>query len=131
MGVEARWIVLVSAVLTAYGLAVLFSASALVAMNENRSSTFFLSRQLTGVVAGIVVFAIAAKFDAGRLERWAWPIMWFTIGTMAMVLFMPESIAPRLHGSKRFLVGASFQPSEFAKLGVIVWVSMLVVRKGP
>lgn len=131
MGSEARWIVFVSAVLTAYGLAVLFSASALVAMNENRTATFFLTRQLSGVLAGIVVFAVCAKMDAGRLEQWAWPIMWFTIVTMAMALFMPDSIAPRLHGSKRFLFGASFQPSEFGKLGVIVWVSMLVVRKGP
>lgn len=131
MGSDARRMVLVSAVLTAFGLAVLFSASALVAMNENRNATFFLTRQLSGVVAGIVVFAIAAKMDAGRLEKWAWPIMWFTIVTMAMVLFMPDWIAPRLHGSKRFLFGASFQPSEFGKLGVIVWVSMLVVRKGP
>src|SRR5262249_13983228 len=38
--------------------------------------------------------------------------------------------APTIHGSKRFLFGASFQPSELAKLSVVVWVSMLVVKKG-
>ena len=42
----------------------------------------------------------------------------------------PGPIAPTIHGSRRFLFGASFQPSEFAKLAVVVWVSMLIVKKG-
>jgi cell division protein FtsW len=130
MGVEARGIVLVSAILTAFGLAVLFSASAMVSVNQYGTSTFFLVHQLAGVAVGIIVFAVVAKTDAERLHRLAWPIMWFTIATMVAVLILPNAIAPRIHGSKRFLFGASFQPSEFAKLGVIVWVSMLVVKKG-
>ncbi len=121
---------LVSAVLTAFGLAVLYSASAFVAINEHRSSAYFLTKQLGGVAAGIIAFAIAAKFDAEKLREWAWPIMWFTIVTMTAVLILPEKIAPTIHGSRRFLFGASFQPSEFGKLGVVVWVSMLVVKKG-
>ena len=121
---------LVSAILTAFGLAVLYSASAFVAMNEHASSAYFLMKQLTGVAAGIVAFAIAAKFDAEKLHAWAWPIMWFTIATMIAVLILPEKIAPTIHGSRRFLLGASFQPSEFGKLGVVVWVAMLVVKKG-
>jgi cell division protein FtsW len=130
MGPEARGLVLVSAVLTAFGLAVLYSASAFVALNEFAASSYFLTKQLTGVVAGVVAFALAAKFDAEKLRDWAWPIMWFTIATMVAVLILPDRIAPTIHGSRRFLVGASFQPSEFGKLGVVVWVAMLVVKKG-
>jgi cell division protein FtsW len=44
---------------------------------------------------------------------------------------MPESIAPRIHGSRRFLFGGSLQPSELAKLAVIAWTSMLAVKKTP
>lgn len=121
---------LVSAVLIAFGLAVLYSASAFVADQEHRQSTFFLLKQLGGVGAGIVAFAIAAKFNAEKLHEWAWPIMWFTIAAMFAVLVLPASIAPTIHGSKRFLFGASFQPSEFGKLAVVVWVSMLIVKKG-
>jgi cell division protein FtsW len=130
MGPEARGLVLVSAVLTAFGLAVLYSASAFVALNEFAASSYFLTKQLTGVLAGVVAFAVAAKFDAERLRDWAWPIMWFTIATMVAVLILPDRIAPTIHGSRRFLLGASFQPSEFGKLGVVVWVAMLVVKKG-
>ena len=53
-------------------------------------ATYFLVKQLGGVGAGIIVFAIAAKFDAEKLREWAWPIMWFTIATMAAVLVLPE-----------------------------------------
>lgn len=130
MGSEARGLVLVSAVLTAFGLAVLYSASAFVAIQEHGASTYFLVHQLAGIAGGIVVFAVSAKIDAGLLQRWAWHIMWGTIAAMTAVLVLPASIAPPIHGSRRFLIGPSFQPSEFAKLAVVVWVSMLVVKKG-
>ena len=131
MGPEARLMVLVSAVLTAFGLAVLYSASAFVATNEHHGdSAYFLVKQLQGVAAGIFAFAIAAKFNSEKLQTWAWPIMWFTIASMTAVLVLPSSLAPTIHGSRRFLIGSSFQPSEFAKLAVVVWVSMLIVKKG-
>ena len=132
MGAESRWLVLVTACLLAFGLAVLYSASSIDAMNNWHSpmGTYFLSRQLTGLLIGAVVFAVAAKVDAERLQEVAWPMMGFAIATMLAVLILPKSLAPVLHGSRRFLVGSSFQPSEFAKLAVIVWVSMLIVKKG-
>ena len=131
MGAEARLLILISAVLTAFGLAVLYSSSAFVAESEPYGdSTYFLARQLAGAVIGIVAFAIAAKLDAERLRGWAWGIMGFTILSMMLVLVLPDTIAPTLHGSRRFLFGGSFQPSELAKLAVVVWVSMLVVKKG-
>ena len=130
MGAEARGVVFISAVLTAFGLAVLYSASAFVADGKYGNSAFFLLRQLSGAAVGVVAFAVAAKVDAELLRKWAWPIMWFAILTMTAVLVLPESIAPIRNGSRRFLLGGSFQPSEFAKLAVVVWVSMLVVKKG-
>ena len=92
MGSEARGLVLISAVLTAFGLAVLYSASAFVAVNEHGSGAYFLIRQLGGVAVGIVAFAVAAKFDADKLRTLAWPIMWFTIATMVAVLVLPNRI---------------------------------------
>lgn len=130
MGAEAQGLVLVSAILLAFGLAVLYSASAIVAMNAGHDSAFYLVRQLSGACVGVVAFAIAAKLDAEKWREWAWPLMWFTLVTMLLTLLLPDAIAPRINGSKRFLFGSSFQPSEFGKLGVIVWVSMLVVKKG-
>jgi cell division protein FtsW len=130
MGPEARGLVFVMAVLLAFGLAVLYSASAIVAMQENLDSWYYIARQVTGVLGGIVAFALAAKLPAEKWQGWAWPIMWVTIGALLLCLLLPESIAPRINGSKRFLFGSSIQPSEFGKLAVVIWTSMLIVKKG-
>ena len=130
MGSEARALVAVMAIVLTFGLAVLYSASAIVAVQENRNSWFYVSRQASGVLAGVIAFALAAKIDAERWREWAWPLMWVTIGLLFLCLVLPESIAPRVNGSKRFLFGMSIQPSELGKLAVVVWTSMLIVKKG-
>ena len=130
MGAEARGLVLVMTLVLVFGLAVLYSASAIVAMQENKNSWYYVARQITGVLAGAVAFAIAAKMDAEKLREWAWPLMWLTILSLVFCLVLPEWMAPRVNGSKRFLFGTSLQPSEFGKLGVVIWTSMLIVKKG-
>jgi len=131
MTAEARALVVLTAALTVFGLAFLYSASAFVAMQEDRASWFFVARQAVGVCVGIVAFAVAAKYDAEKLQRFAWPVMLLTIVLMLItVLPFTTSIAPVRGGSRRFVLGASVQPSELAKLAVVMWTSMLVVKKG-
>lgn len=131
MGAESRALTLLTAIFLAVGLATVYSASAIVEMEAGQSATHLLLRQAIGMVFGLGVFAIAAKTDAERWEKWAWPLM---IVTMALLLFiiLPFTVrlAPRVHGARRYLVGASIQPSEIGKLAVIVWTSMLLVKKG-
>ena len=132
MSVPAKALVLLTAVLLTFGLATVYSASAIVAMQAGRPSAFFLLRQLSGALVGIIAFAVAAKLDAERWRGWAWPLMGLTIVLMLLtILPFTESIAPRINGSRRFLFGGSIQPSELGKLAVIMWCSMLVVKKGP
>ncbi|HEX2717489.1 MAG TPA: putative peptidoglycan glycosyltransferase FtsW [Gemmatimonadaceae bacterium] len=128
---EARALVAVTAVLLVFGLAALYSASSIVALQEGRDGSYYLLRQMLGVLVGIVVFAVAAKTDAEKWRDLAWPLMGLAILLMLVtVLPFTESIAPRIHGSRRFLRGSSLQPSELAKLAVVVWTAMLVVKKG-
>ena len=131
MSVEARALVVLTAALTVFGLAFLYSASAIVAMQNDHASWFFVSRQALGVCVGAVAFGIAAKVDAEKLQRWAWPLMFLTIALMLItVLPFTTSIAPVRGGSRRFILGASLQPSELGKLAVVVWTAMMVVKKG-
>jgi cell division protein FtsW len=129
IGIEGRAMILVSAILLAFGLATLYSASAIVAIGEGRDSAHYLFRQLSGAAIGLVLFMVVAKTDAERWSRWAWPLMLVTLAGMLAVLVLPESIAPRVNGSRRFLFGSSVQPSELGKIAVVVWTAMLVVKK--
>jgi len=132
MSVEARAMVLLAATLLSFGLAVLYSASAVLALQTDGYASAFLIRQLAGAAVGIVVFMVAAKVDAERWNRWAWPLMICSI-VLLLVVVLPftESIAPRFNGSRRFLFRRAIQPSELGKLAVIVWTAMLIVKKGP
>jgi cell division protein FtsW len=132
MGVEARVLVILTGVLLAFGVATVYSASAIVEMQAGQGHAFLLLRQVTGMAVGAVLFAIAAKMDAEVWEKWAWPLMVLTLVLLVVVILpFTAKIAPRIHGSRRYLFGASLQPSELAKLAVVVWTSMLVVKKGP
>jgi cell division protein FtsW len=130
MTVEARALVLVTAVLLSFGLASLYSASAFEAARDGLPSTYFLVKQLTGVALGVVFFAIAAKADAERWSTAAWAVMGLALFAMLLtVLPFTKSFAPPILGARRYLMHGSVQPSEFAKLAVIVWTAMLVVKK--
>jgi cell division protein FtsW len=131
MSVEARALVVLTAALTVFGLAFLYSASVIVAMQDDRASWFFVSRQALGVCVGVVAFGVAAKVDAEKLRKLAWPLMFLTVALMLItVLPFTTSIAPVRGGSRRFILGASLQPSELGKLAVVVWTAMMVVKKG-
>ena len=121
MTVEARALVLVVAVILAFGLAVLYSASAIVAMQAQVSSAFYLQRQLMGVAAGAVIFAIAAKLDAERWKGWAWLIMGLALLAMLVVVlpgnkigvFGPEKFQ-ELQSQNAKSVKVEFEVSEHA-----------------
>jgi cell division protein FtsW len=132
MSVEARALVLITAALLAFGLTVLYSASALLAMRQGYGSMHYLVRQVSGVLMGVVLFAVAAKVDAERWRNWAWPLMGVSMALLLVtVLPFTTAIAPRINGSRRWVnIGFAFQSSELAKLAVIVWTAMLIVKKG-
>jgi cell division protein FtsW len=132
MGIEARALVILTGVLLAFGIATVYSASAIVEMQAGFGHAHLLVRQLIGVAVGLGLLAIAAKMDAELWERLAWPIMILSL-VLLLIVILPFTvgIAPRIHGARRFLFGSSLQPSELGKLAVVLWTSMLIVKKGP
>ena len=131
MSPEARALCLVTAVLATFGLVTLYGASAFVALQADLPSTHYFARQGMGALVGLAGFAVAAKVDAARLERVAWALLLVTLALMLLtVLPFTTAIAPRVNGSRRFVMGTAVQPSELAKVAVVVWTAMLVVRKG-
>jgi cell division protein FtsW len=126
MGVEARALLLITAMLLVFGLATVYSATVIVAQQKELSASYYLVRQLAGAAAGIVAFAVCAKLDAEKFRGWAWWIMSICLVAMVAVLLFSSGV----HGSKRFLFSRAVQPSEFAKLGVVLWTAMLAAKKG-
>jgi cell division protein FtsW len=131
MGVEARALLILTGVLLAFGVATVYSASAIVEMQAGYGHAHLLVRQLAGMAIGALLFAVATRLDAQIWERCAWPVMILSLALLLIVILpFTAGIAPRIHGARRYLFGASLQPSELAKFAVIIWTSMLVVKKG-
>ena len=96
MGLEARALLILTAILLAFGLATVYSASAIVEMQAGYGHAHLLVRQLIGMAVGVVLFAIAAKVDAEIWERWAWPVMIISLILLAIVILpFTATIAPR------------------------------------
>ena len=128
---EARVLVGLTFAAFCFGLLEMYNASAFLARSEGLPGHFFAVRQLGGAAAGVVIAALLARMDYRRLRLWAWPML-AVIGVMLLIVIMPgtEAIAPRINGARRWLnLGVSFQPSEFAKIALMIWTAMLAVKK--
>ena len=131
MSVDARLLTVLTLVFLAVGLVTVYSASNIVALQAGHNGAYYMLRQLSGIMFGTVTFAVAAKVDAEKWYDWAWPLMIISLVLLIIVILpFTAKIAPRIHGARRFLFGASMQPSEIAKFPLIIWTSMLVVKKG-
>lgn len=130
---ETRLLTLVVAGLVVVGLAAVYGASSLVATPSGPVGASYAMRQAVGAVVGGLVATILARVDYQWWRRWAWPL----IGVTALLLVVPllpftHGIAPTINGARRWIDAGpvQFQPSELAKLAVVVWTAMLCARKG-
>ena len=130
-GWEAGALMFIVLVTLSFGLLELYSASALLAQEEGLPSHYFALNQLIGVGPGLLVLFALSRIDYHRLQVVAWPLLVIVLA-MLVIVVMPgtEAIAPRVNGARRWLrIGIGIQPSEIAKLALIVWTAAMAVKK--
>jgi cell division protein FtsW len=105
-----------------------YSASFVIGLAEFGDSNHYILRQLIWAVVGTVLLLAAAKTDYRKYRQFAVPIMLATIALLAAgLVFGIEG-----GGAKRW-IGAgelTIQPSEFAKLTVIIYLAAWLSGKG-
>jgi cell division protein FtsW len=130
---ETRLLAAVTAVLLAFGVAATYGAASLVTVKGQNVGLEFAARQLIGAVVGGILLLIASRQDYYRWRRLAWPLLLLTLGFLLIPLLpFTHGIAPSVNGARRWLdLGpVNFQPSELARLAVVVWCAMLASKKG-
>jgi cell division protein FtsW len=131
-GWEPAVLLLLTTVLLGIGIVSVYSASAVMAQSRGLPDYHFVVRQATGAAAGFALLVLMAFIDYRRLRRLAWPILFVMLATL-VVLIIPgaEDVARVRNGAGRWLSIGSFaiQPSEFAKLALIIWTAALAVKK--
>ena len=124
---EQRLLVLVTLGLVAFGLVMVFSAtSASAALGAGDPMTFLVKQGVYALV-GVLLLALASRFDYHRLRALA-PVL--LVGALVLCIAV-IAIAPPINGARRwFLVGPiSVQPSELAKIAVCIWACALLARR--
>jgi cell division protein FtsW len=130
---ETRLLGVVTIVLLAFGVAATYGAASLVTMKGQNVGIGFAARQLSGAAVGGILLLIASRQDYYRWRKLAWPLLLATVGLLLIPLLpFTRSIAPSLNGARRWidLGPVNFQPSELARLAVVIWCAMLASKKG-
>jgi len=130
-GWESGAVVLLTLLLLAFGLVTLYSASSVLALRQDLPDTYFVLRQAGGAALGLVALTVCAVLPYKVWARCAWPILWGSVALLVLIILPgTEAIAPEINGARRWLqVGVTIQPSEFAKIAIIVWTATFAVKK--
>ena len=129
-GWEAPALLLLTLMLLSVGIVSVYSASSVLAQGSGQADYYYVVRQATGACMGFIVLVTMAFVDYRRLRLLAWPIVLLVIAALVATL-IPGGHSRVVNGGRRWLdLGPmALQPSEIAKLALIIWTAALTVRK--
>lgn len=114
------------ALLVLFGLLVVYSATYYVARQVYGDPLYFVRRQAGAALLGALALLGLWRLDYRRLRRFSIPLMAMGIASLIVVLIFGED---RL-GARRAFYGGSFQPSEFVKPIIILYLATWLPTKG-
>ena len=119
-------LLLVVMILIVVGLVVLYSTSAYNGRVKFQDEFYYLKKQVFATTLGILCMYIVARIDYHVWQKYAVFLYVISLILSLAVLFFGDEY----NGSKRWLSFGplSFQPSEFAKLAVILFLAKLIVQ---
>ena len=117
------WLVGIVLGLLGIGLAMVYSASGIRALDVHDDPSFFLLQQSMWATVGLVAMGVFARTDYHRLRPLALPLLVLSI--LLLVLVLVPGIGTRAGGASRWIrIGpAGLQPAELAKLAFALYLA--------
>lgn len=119
------WLLLLVGIMIAFGLVMVYSASWDVSYRLFGNPNALTLRQIGNLAFGLVALAVAAFFPIRYMRRLATPLILGTILVLFLLLLVSAGSGPR-----RAFLGGSVQPSELAKLAVVIYLAVWMESKG-
>jgi cell division protein FtsW len=125
---EASLVVLVTAALALLGLVMVYSATSGSAVLGHANPQGYVEKQALFGVFGLVALLVLSRLDLAKLRALAPTLLIIATALCVGVLV----VGSRVNGARRWidLGPLAFQPSEFAKLALVVWVAAHLSRRG-
>jgi cell division protein FtsW len=121
------WLLLLSALLLATGLIVVYAISPGLAVEKNVGENYFISKQFIAIGLGLVAFMVAAHIPLEAWKRLQTPILVAAaLATVAVRAFGEE-----VNGAYRWIQigGMSFQAVELIKFALLIWLAGFLAAK--
>ncbi len=111
------------------GIIMVYSASSSIGMEEHNSAFFYMKKQVFFFCISLCVMFVAASFPYKLYRSFSYFILFTAIFLLIAVLFPALSI--KAGGANRWIhiAGITFQPSEFAKLALILFLGYSLSKK--
>ncbi|MCX4304261.1 MAG: putative peptidoglycan glycosyltransferase FtsW [Acetatifactor sp.] len=117
--------------LLGFGLVMIYSASSYEAFQEFKDAAYYLKKQLVAIVIGLVMMILVANIPYHFWERF------YLLGYIVSMALVPLVLTPlgvESHGARRWIkipvIGLNLQPAEVAKLGMILFLAVMVCKMG-
>jgi cell division protein FtsW len=119
----------VTLILALFGLIMVYSASAVIALQLFQDKYYFLIKHLISLVAGFAVLVILMHVNY-RWFRKPWLV--YTLVGISLALLILVLFAPAQHNTNRwFRFGSfAFQPSELSKIALVLYLAYILEKKG-
>lgn len=115
--------------LLGFGLIMLYSTSSYEANLEHHDAAYYLKKQLSASILGLIVMMVVANIPYHFWERFAALGYGVSAGLILLVL---TPLGMEAGGARRWInvLGVSLQPAEVAKLAMILFLASLVCKMG-
>jgi len=109
--------------LCVFGLIMITSAGSAIGFQKFQDSYFYVKRQMISFAIGFALMLFLLNLDYHLLKKWALPA--FVASIVGLVLVFIPGIGANLLGGSRWITiaGLPLQPSEFVKLGFIIYLA--------
>jgi len=123
-----KWLFSATVGLALFGVVMVYSASAIIAVQENHSQFHYVLKQGIWTLIGFGAMFVMMRFDYQRLNR-GWIVYGLLLVTVLLLLAV--FAFPPVNGARRWikLSGFSAQPSELAKLALAIFVAYVIERR--
>jgi cell division protein FtsW len=111
------------------GLVMVFSASGVLASDKYHDPTFFLKKQLIYAALGVGLMLFVRRIPYQTYNRLVYLILFLSLVLLVLVLI--PGIGVRIRSAARWIKFGPLviQPSEFAKLAIIIFLAYSMARK--
>ncbi len=122
-------VVLICLVLVGRGIVMVYSSSSVLATIKFADSSFFLERQIIRAGIGILIMLVLICVPLRLWAKLSPYLLLAGLGSLVLVYFFGEGPAKRWLPLPDLLSSFSFQPSEFVKLALVIYLADVLVRK--